>query len=178
MKWAENEPHRVLIAHSAKHFRDLTREMLLLLNIRRMIEAADGAEALERIENEPPDVALIDEQLPLVEGIELTRLVRRSKAGAAKYTPIIILTGAPTRNMVAFARDSGADEMLCKPFSVNMLAQRLVSVLMCRREFIDVPTYVGPCRRRAKANHSYRGPERRIGPSMSFDPRRTVVIDA
>jgi DNA-binding NarL/FixJ family response regulator len=73
-------------------------------------EAADGAEAVELVERERPDVALIDVRMPGVDGIEATRRIAASGSGAR----IIILTTYDADEYVFAALRAGASGFLLK----------------------------------------------------------------
>ncbi len=93
----------------------------------QVIEAADGAEALELISAENADIDLLitDWDMPGLDGLELAGRVRRLSA-ESKYIYIIILAerGEPEDRILAFTR-GGADDCIVKPIEVAELRQRL-----------------------------------------------------
>jgi DNA-binding response OmpR family regulator len=95
-----------------------------------------------------------------MDGIELTKLIRRDPASPNRLAPIILVTGFSAVGRVGVARDAGITEFMVKPFSANDLAKRLAYVINKPRDFIDAPAYFGPDRRRRK-NPDYPGPYRR-----------------
>jgi len=91
--------------------------------------ALSGAEALELIEKStgtPFDCFLFDIQMPLMDGIELTRTVRRIKRHAD--TPILMLTAMSDKRYVDDAFSAGATDYLTKPFEISELKARLTLV--------------------------------------------------
>ena len=93
----------------------------------RVIEAADGAAAIDRAIRLRPDLILLDVDLPDVSGLDVCRRLKREEAMA--QTKIVMLTAAAQQDDVARGFAAGADQYLTKPFSpVRLLA--LVEQLM------------------------------------------------
>ena len=93
----------------------------------QVLEAADGATALDRAAAFRPDLVLLDIDLPDVSGLEVCRRLKED-ADLAKMK-IVMLTAAAQRDDIARGLAAGADEYLTKPFSpVRLLS--LVEQLM------------------------------------------------
>jgi putative two-component system response regulator len=87
------------------------------------ILATDGAEALQKLRSESPQMIVSDVQMPEMTGEELCREVRRRDA--AQYTYVILLTSdAKTKNIVA-GLDAGADDYVAKPIKAEELRLRI-----------------------------------------------------
>ncbi len=84
-------------------------------------EAADGQSALIALRENPGDLILLDWQLPDFSGVEVCRRIRASGI----ITPIVMLTGRDGVQERVEALDSGADDFMLKPFSVEELLARL-----------------------------------------------------
>ena len=82
--------------------------------------ARDGMEALERFREATPDLIITDLAMPQMDGIELTREVRRMGD-----TPIIVLSVREQDTMKVAALDEGADDYITKPFSIQELLARV-----------------------------------------------------
>jgi len=88
---------------------------------------ADGQEAWEHLEERPTDVVVLDVMMPRMDGLELCRRLRaRSEA-----LPIIFLTSRDEEFDRVLGLELGADDYLCKPFSMRELLAR-VKVLFRR----------------------------------------------
>ncbi|MEK4231207.1 response regulator YycF [Solibacillus sp. FSL H8-0538] len=86
----------------------------------RVICAYDGDEALEKIEEEQPDLMLLDIMLPKRDGMEVCREVRK------KYDfPIIMLTAKGSEIDKVLGLEMGADDYVTKPFSTRELIARV-----------------------------------------------------
>ena len=103
----------------------------------------DGETALEKILYKPPDIIILDWMLPKLSGIELCRRIRKNKEH--KNIPIIMLTAKGEEEDKLRGLETGADDYITKPFSVNELVARVKAVLRrIRPMFVDeVLTYKG-----------------------------------
>jgi two-component system response regulator MprA len=88
--------------------------------------AEDGAEALERLEAEPePDAMVLDVLMPRMDGLEVSRTVRRS----GSRLPILMLTARTQVEDRVEGLDAGADDYLTKPFALEELLARVRALL-------------------------------------------------
>jgi DNA-binding response OmpR family regulator len=95
-----------------------------------VLNATDGAEALETIERDHPDLVVLDLSLPGVGGLDVLRRVRRDESSLrAAPLPVIVLSGRSGETDRIVGLDLGADDYLVKPFSPGELAARVRSVL-------------------------------------------------
>jgi two-component system response regulator ChvI len=88
---------------------------------------ADGAEAWAEFERLLPDLAILDIIMPRMDGLELCRRIR----GASEKVPVMFLTSRDEEFDKVLGLELGADDYLCKPFSLRELAAR-VKVLLRR----------------------------------------------
>ena len=93
----------------------------------RVSEARDGEEAMVLVEEEIPDIVLLDWMLPLTSGIEVCRRLRRLPA--TRDVPIIMLTAKGEEGDKVRGLDAGADDYVTKPFSPAELIARMRAVL-------------------------------------------------
>lgn len=93
---------------------------------------ADGQEAWERFQTALPDLVILDILMPRMDGLELCRRLR----GRSEVLPILFLTSKDEELDRVLGLEIGADDYLCKPFSVRELIAR-VKVLLRRRALID-----------------------------------------
>ena len=90
----------------------------------------NGAEALQRLAAGPYDLVLMDMQMPEMDGLTATRLLReREHATGALRTPVIMLTANALDEHVRASRDAGADEHLSKPIRAAALFEAMARVL-------------------------------------------------
>ncbi|MGH9405744.1 MAG: response regulator transcription factor [Terriglobia bacterium] len=89
-----------------------------------IFEARNGEEALEIFRAKPPDIILLDVNMPGMDGLEACREIRRS-SGA----PIIMLTVRSAERDKVLALDAGADDYVVKPFGMQELLARVRAAL-------------------------------------------------
>jgi two-component system cell cycle response regulator DivK len=95
----------------------------------RIIEAVDGEEALLKVAEERPDLMLMDISIPKLDGLEVTRRIRKQEGG--KDIPIIALTAHAMQGDREKALAAGCDGYISKPISVRDLPNQI-------RKFIKV----------------------------------------
>jgi DNA-binding response OmpR family regulator len=92
-----------------------------------VVEAADGDAAWEIIQSSPPDLAILDIQMPGRTGIELTQAIRAS--ALLKRMPIILLSAKTQEGDVAAGLAAGADHYVTKPFLPSDLNNLIHQIL-------------------------------------------------
>lgn len=90
-----------------------------------------GDEALRVIANQPPDLVILDLNLPAVPGDDICRILRQRPDTA--QLPIIMLTARTSESDRVSGLDLGADDYVTKPFSLRELAARVRAVLRRRQ---------------------------------------------
>lgn len=86
----------------------------------RVLTASSGRAGLAAVASSQPDVVISDLNMPDMDGISLTRAIRRSSE-----VPVLILSGMGDEHRKVLALDSGADDYLQKPFGIAELKARL-----------------------------------------------------
>ena len=89
--------------------------------------AADGEDALLKVEEDAPDLVVLDWMLPKISGIEICRRLRTRPE--TRNIPIIMLTARSEEADRIRGLETGADDYLTKPFSTNELIARVRAVL-------------------------------------------------
>ena len=138
---------KFLVVDDNLHMRHIVRGLLVGLGGRTVYEAEDGAGGLEALRTRAPDILIVDCVMPVLDGLELVRMIRRPDFRFNPLIPIIMLTGYPERQRVLQALAAGVDEFLCKPISAKALHDRILSVVERRRPFVQSKDYLGPDRR-------------------------------
>lgn len=85
-----------------------------------IVTAFDGEEALEKVEEESPDLIVLDVMLPKIDGLEVVREVRKKHS-----MPIIMVTAKETEIDKVLGLELGADDYVTKPFSNRELVARV-----------------------------------------------------
>jgi DNA-binding response OmpR family regulator len=119
-------PPRVLVVEDERNIRDLVC-LHLGLEGYECVPVADGKEAMALAADKPFDLIVLDLMLPGVDGVTITRALRR--VGANRDTPILMLTARREESDKVMGLDSGADDYLTKPFGVRELVARAAALL-------------------------------------------------
>ena len=117
---------RVLIVDDEAANRELLRRALAREGYQTE-QAADGEAALRAVEASPPDLILLDVQLPGINGFEVCRQVKHS--AATLFIPVVLVTGLADRESRMEGIRAGADDFLTKPFDSGELQARVSSLL-------------------------------------------------
>ncbi|PYR35985.1 MAG: hypothetical protein DMF90_11785 [Acidobacteria bacterium] len=108
---------RVLIVEDEPDVAELVRHTLERNGTAEAEVVGSGDEALRVITARPPDLVILDLNLPVLSGIEVCRIVR-SRADA-RHLPIIMLTARTAESDRVQGLDLGADDYITKPFSLR-----------------------------------------------------------
>ena len=100
-------------------------------------DAKTGEEALEWVRREPPDLILLDVNMPGIGGIEACRQIRRVSSA-----PIIMLTVRNAERDKVLALDAGADDYVVKPFGLEELLARIRASLRRYSPSDALPSFV------------------------------------
>ncbi len=93
-----------------------------------VVEAADGAEALEKLGREPVHMLITDLNMPKLDGIDLIRQVRKNPAN--RFMPIIMLTTESQETKKQEGKSAGATGWIVKPFKPEQLLAVVRKVLL------------------------------------------------
>jgi CheY-like chemotaxis protein len=118
---------RILVAEDAADIRRLVRATLMRDGI-EVVTVSNGAEALEEMARRPPDAAVLDISMPLVDGLETLRRMTREPRLAR--VPVMMLTADSRAEQVRTALASGAKDFVVKPFDPIELRRRVGRLLM------------------------------------------------
>lgn len=89
----------------------------------KVIEAADGAEALVQVQAGKPDIILLDIMMPVLDGLEVCKQVRK-----ISDIPIIMLTAKDSDDDRILGLEIGADDYISKPFNTReVVAQNKIN---------------------------------------------------
>lgn len=121
---------RILVADDDWLNRDLLQAYLTSAGC-EVVTAADGETALRLALNLPPDLALIDVQMPRMDGLELCSRLKNTPA--TRFVPVVIITALDSEEEKLSAFEVGADDFITKPYSSIVLLARVRSLLRIKR---------------------------------------------
>jgi two-component system, OmpR family, response regulator len=115
--------HRILVADDDPHIRDIICFALEKAGM-KTIAARDGAEAVRRFREFPPDLVVLDVGMPEMDGLEACRQIRKSAD-----TPILFLSARDEEIDRVLGLEMGGDDYVVKPFSPRELVARVNAIL-------------------------------------------------
>ena len=120
---------RVLVVEDNDVNRMIAREVLLSLGL-SVLEASDGVQALELLEQQPVDLVLLDCQMPVMDGYAATQEIRKREARLGlPRLPVLALTANAFEEDAVRSREAGMDAHLAKPYTRDQLQELLKSWL-------------------------------------------------
>lgn len=129
MSDVKKKAKRILLVDDHKNMRMLVNELLSGAGY-RVLQAKDGKEAMGLIEIGPIDLVITDLKMPEMDGIELTRAIRRIRPDL----PIIVYSAYRFIDTAPAALKAGANEYLAKPFLRTKIEQTVGRLLKEQEE--------------------------------------------
>lgn len=120
---------RVLVVDDDQEIRRLLQKLLVPAGY-TVEEVDSGSSALERVRSDPPDLVLLDLQLPDLSGHKVLEEIRLDPA--TRLLPVVMLTGYATREEKIRATREGVTDFLAKPFSAEELLPRVRSLILMK----------------------------------------------
>jgi len=121
---------RVLVVDDFKEWREIVRVALRTkLGLHLFEEAADGLEAVQKAQEMQPDIVVLDIGLPMLNGIEVARHIRRISA----KSKVVFLTENPSRDITEAALQDGASGYVVKSAFASELIPAIQAVLEGRQ---------------------------------------------
>ena len=112
----------ILVVEDHEDNRQIVRD-LLTANDYEMTEAENGEEALVAVAKDRPDLILMDIQLPVMDGFEVTRRIKADPS--LNSIPVIAVTSYALSGDEEKARAAGCDDFVPKPFSPRQLLAKI-----------------------------------------------------
>ena len=120
---------RALVVDDNAYARAISGASLHKLGVGVVEEAQGGAAAILALMSQRYDLVLMDWYMPDVSGAGIMQVLRDPRFGAARDTPVILMTAYASRDNIARARELGVNEVLVKPFTTDQLGTALARVL-------------------------------------------------
>lgn len=117
---------KILVVDDEEHIVELIK-FNLESNGYEIITATDGKEAYEKAITETPDLILLDIMLPILDGIEVCKKLKKEKN--TEDIPVIMLTAKGEETDKVLGLEIGADDYITKPFGIRELIARIKAVL-------------------------------------------------
>ena len=116
---------RILLIDDSKTMRSIQKSVLAQLGHTDIMEAADGQDALSKVGAFKPELILCDWNMPNMNGLAFVRAYRLQN----KTTPVIMCTSEAEKSRVVDAIKAGVNNYVVKPFTPDVLSQRITETL-------------------------------------------------
>jgi len=117
-------PKKILVIDDSPFFRGQLK--LSLSKEYDVVEAGTGADGLEMVKREKPDLVLLDVVMPDYSGFEICRILRESESN--NLMPIIMITSQDAQEDILVGLELGADDYVKKPFNERELLSRIRNI--------------------------------------------------
>ncbi|MDE2184122.1 MAG: response regulator [Alphaproteobacteria bacterium] len=153
-----------LVVENDQYSTAIMAQILRGFGLSKHVFTATGEEAQSRIPGGRFDLMICESVLPDMPAGDLIRWVRRQEVPEIRFIPIVVLTGYTQISVVVSVRDAGANCVVRKPVSPNILLDHMIWAAKSDRPFIETEDYIGPCRR-----------FKNVGPPYGVGRRKTDV---
>jgi len=123
---------KILVCDDDQNVRLLTRQCLEAENM-AVVEAADGAEAIDMFVRERPDLVFLDVEMPGMTGLQVCERIRKMPQGES--IPIMIVTGSDDRQSIDQGFEAGATQYKTKPVNWSLLGRDVQYMLRASDAF-------------------------------------------
>jgi two-component system chemotaxis response regulator CheY len=118
---------KVLVVDDQLTMREVARLALQEMGVRLIIDAENGDEAFKKATTQPLDMIISDFNMPGMDGLALLRAVRGHPA--VRKLPFILVTGRGDNALVVSAAQAGVNNYIVKPFTAEMLREKVEAVV-------------------------------------------------
>jgi two-component system chemotaxis response regulator CheY len=116
-----------LVVDDSSFIRKIAKQILDGMGF-EVTEAKDGAQALERCQEQLPDFILLDWNMPVMSGLEFLNKLRKMPKG--NEPRVVFCTTENTREKILVALEAGATEYIMKPFDQEIIRTKLEQIGM------------------------------------------------
>lgn len=117
----------LLVVDDFATMRRIVSNLLREAGITNITEAEDGTEALRKLENGNFKFIISDWNMPNMNGLELLKAVRSSPQ--LQHLPFLLITAEARKDNIVDAAQAGADGYIVKPFTANILNEKIMMIL-------------------------------------------------
>ena len=120
-----NKNMKVLLIDDSRTMRNIQKSVLSQLGLTQIEEACDGQDALSKVGAFQPELILVDWNMPNMDGLSFVKAYRQLNT----QTPMIMVTTESEKSRVIEAIKAGVNNYVIKPFTPDLLAQRIGETL-------------------------------------------------
>lgn len=137
----------VLLVDSSQHSVDMMAQIMKGFGVAEVTRCTDLDDARSALKSKAFDLVLIDPSVDNGAGYQFLNDLRHGDEKSNAFVPVILISGHARASVVGRARDTGANFVVAKPVTPNVLLQRILWVVRDKRPFVEIGKYIGPDRR-------------------------------
>lgn len=134
---------KVLVVDDEDFTRSMIRRLLSLIGVANVHEAADGANALTKLDELKPDIVILDIMMEPMNGLKFLKTVRSGLSGVDIGLPVIVLTGSADEAVLGTAMALDCDAFVRKNEGPDIIRSRMERVLSAPRQVREPENYHG-----------------------------------
>ena len=142
----------ILLADSSPQGMDILSQIFTGFGARNITRCASIALASDFIRSNDVDLIVVNDTVGTESGYDFVHWLRRQEGNQNVFTPAIMISGHTKRSIVGKARDCGANFLIAKPVSPQVVLERVIWVAREKRPFLEAGDYIGPDRRHHEAD--------------------------
>lgn len=127
---------RVLVVDDNPANTTLVARILNRAGLADVLEVQDPTQVQAVLEEQDPDIVLLDLRMPVMDGFAVLEVIQRQAAG--NYLPVVVVTADDSHESVERALDMGAHDFLAKPFNAAELVLRVRNLLLNRLAYQEL----------------------------------------
>jgi two-component system chemotaxis response regulator CheY len=137
----------IVVADQNSYWRRAIYGILRSFGANKVLEVEHSIDLIRILSSQKIDILLCDTQIHPHNWLKLTHMIRRNANNENRTVPILLMSNDTSERIVKNARDAGANMVIAKLMSPNILYDRLCWIAFNPRPFIDTASYFGPDRR-------------------------------
>lgn len=117
---------RILVVDDFPTMRKIIRNLLKQLGLNNVLEADDGTDALQLLNNEAIDLVISDWNMPKMTGLELLKSIRGNDE--LSHVKVLMVTAEAKKENILEAIGSGVSNYIVKPFTAQVLQEKIEKI--------------------------------------------------
>ncbi len=118
----------ILVVDDFSTMRRIITNVLRQLGFDNIVEAEDGAKALQILEGEQVDFVITDWNMPQMSGLDLLKALRASEKQDLKDMPVLMVTAEALQDNIIAAAKAGVNNYIIKPFDAQTLSEKIEKI--------------------------------------------------
>jgi two-component system, chemotaxis family, chemotaxis protein CheY len=137
----------IVVADPSSYWRRAICGILRSFGANKLVEVENSTDLIRILSSQKIDLLLVDTLIRPHNWFKVAQMIRRNPNNENRTVPILLMCNETSEQIVKSSRDAGANMVVAKLMSPNILYDRLCWIAFHSRSFVDCPNYFGPDRR-------------------------------